>query len=683
MVRSVRGRDRFPAAALCLAVLLTACQLGAPGPALEPPEPAEPMHDAPQDAPTAEPPGDESAGKSPPVVPHDREPALTTADTSAGEADGMLRFTVTISLPPDGPVTVSYATADGTATAGQDYTATDGKLTFPADSDAAQPVQVPITDDDVHEGDETFSLRLSDPLGAALVVSAATATIVDDDPRPPPPKLASLAVTNQGRIPNGATAMYPPFAADTYHYALTCTNDTTLAVTARSARSSTRLTLLRADRADNEVATASLDVQVPVDKDHDIVVELSDTGGTRTYVVHCLPADFPRVTVLHKSEQAAGGLLFVTARYLRDGDHTNYIAIIDYNGVPRYQVGYGSQYAFNFQPHADGPLVGGKRVRSSVYGPSNKIALFDRDLNRIGTAAVVSPLSTTDFHDFRITEDGTFLLISYHWATRDFSAYERSPGVYYSSTEAVQDSVIQEVDTAKSELFRWNSWDHREDMQLGNDCRVGLFIGDYAHLNSLQKVDGDIVASFPGCAQVLRIDGTTGAVQWKLGGTAPPADSDAVYLPIVDDAAGEFCWQHHVTLTDRRTVVLFDNGTSCVGARKDVEPFTRVVEYDISSGSQAVFLRDFRRPEGHGHTRYQGGVAVFKDAADSDRWMIAWGPSEDRSVSVDQLAAVSEVDPATGTAHFHMNLWRGGAAVEAHRVYREPEADVTIPLNLP
>ena len=669
----MRGRDRFAAAALCLAVLLAACQLGAPEPAPERPGPPEPMHDAPQDAPTAEPPGDESAGESPPVVPHDREPALTTADTSAGEADGILRFTVTISVPPDGPVTVSYATADGSATAGHDYTAASGTLTFPAASDAPQQIHVPIADDDRHEGDETFSLLLSDARGAALVVAAATATIVEDDPVPPPPELASLAVTNEGTIPNGATAMYPPFAADTYHYALTCTNDTTLGVTARAVRSSTRLTLLRADRADNEVATASLDVQVPVDKDHDIVVELSDTGGTRTYVVHCLPADFPRVTVLHKSEQAAGGLLFVTPKY----EPTSYVAIIDYHGVPRYHAGYGSQDAGNFQPHADGPVVGGKRVRYSLLLSDVPVALLDRDLNRIGTAGVVSPLAATNRHDFRITEDGTFLLIARHSAIRDFSAYG------FSSTEAVEDSVIQEVDTAKSESFRWNSWDHREDMQLGNDCRVQNFPGQYAHLNSVQPVDGDIVASFRGCAQVLRIDGTTGAVEWKLGGTAPPADSDAVHLAIVGDAAGEFCGQHQATLTDRSTVVLFDNGIHCLGARKNERRFSRVVEYDISSGSQAVFLREFRRPAGHGFSMWKGGVTVFKDASNSDRWLITWGTTQNRTVDIDQIATVSEVDPATGTAHFHLNLSRGGSLAESYRVYRESEADVTVPLNLP
>ena len=353
--------------------------------------------------------------------------------------------------------------------------------------------------------------------------------------------------------------------------------------------------------------------------------------------------------------------------------------------MPRHHAGYGSSRIYNFRPHAGGTTVGGTRVRYSlyVYGPPNEVVLFDRDMNRIGTAAAVSPLATTDHHDFRITEDGTFLLISYHSATRDFSTYESSSGVPYSSMEAVQDSVIQEVDTENNELFRWNSWDHREDMQLGNDCRVGEFPGQYAHLNSLQPVDGDIVASFRGCAQVLRIDGTTGAVEWKLGGTAPPAESDAVYLEVDDDPAGEFCGQHQATLTADSTVVLFDNGNLCLGDRKKVQPFTRVVEYDISSGKEALFLREFRRPAGHGYSEYSGGVTVFKDASNGDRWLITWGPTVQRTVSRNQVASISEVDPATGAAHFHMHMSKGRTLAETYRVYRQPEADVTIPLNLP
>jgi Calx-beta domain len=79
-------------------------------------------------------------------------------------------------------VTVNYASADGTATGGSDYTAVSGTLTFNPGV-TQQTISIPITNDSVVEGNETFTVTLSNPsAGAALgTPSSATVTIVDDD----------------------------------------------------------------------------------------------------------------------------------------------------------------------------------------------------------------------------------------------------------------------------------------------------------------------------------------------------------------------------------------------------------------------------------------------------------------------------------------------------------------------
>ncbi len=81
--------------------------------------------------------------------------------------DASLDFAVTLNRAASGAVSVDYATADGTATAGEDYTATSGTLTF-APGETAKTVRVAILDDAVDEGKETFLLRLSNPQGAYL-----------------------------------------------------------------------------------------------------------------------------------------------------------------------------------------------------------------------------------------------------------------------------------------------------------------------------------------------------------------------------------------------------------------------------------------------------------------------------------------------------------------------------------
>lgn len=91
-------------------------------------------------------------------------------------------FTITKSGTASGAVSVNYATANGTAAAGSDYSATSGTLTF-ATTDTALTVSVPTVDDTVVESPETFSMSLSSPTGGAILASpsSATATINDND----------------------------------------------------------------------------------------------------------------------------------------------------------------------------------------------------------------------------------------------------------------------------------------------------------------------------------------------------------------------------------------------------------------------------------------------------------------------------------------------------------------------
>ena len=95
--------------------------------------------------------------------------ALSTVDGSAPESGGEIAFEVSISVAGTADVTVDYATSDGTARAGSDYTATSGTLTFPQGSASSQPVRVPVLDDvDDEEEEETFRLTLSNVRNGVL-----------------------------------------------------------------------------------------------------------------------------------------------------------------------------------------------------------------------------------------------------------------------------------------------------------------------------------------------------------------------------------------------------------------------------------------------------------------------------------------------------------------------------------
>ena len=113
-------------------------------------------------------------------------PGLSVADARVEEAAGAaMDFAVTMSRASTSTVTVDYATSDGTATAGADYTATSGTLAF-SPGETSQTVSVPVLDDAIDDGGETFTLTLSNAQGgnAWLEDAVATGTIENSDPMP-------------------------------------------------------------------------------------------------------------------------------------------------------------------------------------------------------------------------------------------------------------------------------------------------------------------------------------------------------------------------------------------------------------------------------------------------------------------------------------------------------------------
>ena len=104
-------------------------------------------------------------------------PAISVSDATVQEAEGAaLVFTATLSHASSRTVTVDYATSDGTAVAGSDYTAASGTLTFNA-GDTSQTVQVTVLTDSEDESQETLTLTISNPSQATLDDGTGTGTI--------------------------------------------------------------------------------------------------------------------------------------------------------------------------------------------------------------------------------------------------------------------------------------------------------------------------------------------------------------------------------------------------------------------------------------------------------------------------------------------------------------------------
>jgi hypothetical protein len=110
-------------------------------------------------------------------------PSISISDVEVSDGNGAANavFDVALSTASTQNVTVQYATSGGTATAGSDFQFVSGTLTF-APGATHQPVTVPIIPDSTAEGNETFSVNLSNPDGGTLADTEGLGTISDGPP---------------------------------------------------------------------------------------------------------------------------------------------------------------------------------------------------------------------------------------------------------------------------------------------------------------------------------------------------------------------------------------------------------------------------------------------------------------------------------------------------------------------
>ena len=494
----------------------------------------------------------------------------------------------------------------------------------------------------------------TDGHGADNTATATTAEVVTAQ------LLDALTATTTGSL----RQLKPAFNAETLHYSIGCTDGDTMTLTP-SAATGARLAV-------NGVRVASGNaIDVPVLEESDVLITVSGSdGASTTYTIHCLAESFPTLTVT-KLDGASESLMTVAYQF---SSSVAPFAIIDNNGVPRFQRQRSTGGHFRAYPD------GGYPYALAAGGGNTSYTVYDAYFDVVRTGIKTVNLQHTDSHDFFIKSNGDFVLMAYEPAVRDMSfiteqfGLTNTDGEPYGTAEDTRDSVIQVRTLAGRQVFLWNSWDH----MAVEDCTQHRFPDDYAHINSLQVVDGDIIASFRGCSKVLRIDGTSGEVIWRLGRSNLSTeewenrDIGPPPLKIVGDPYREFCGQHASRLLDNGHLILFDNGVQCLedprtGETERVnEQFSRVVEYalDLEHG-EAIFQRHIFLHGRMDSLSYAMGQA---DPLDNGNWLITWGrPSRANpqalsapDVSGTQVNPVTGVEELTVVARYDGNVQRHG-----------------------
>ena len=273
--------------------------------------------------------------------------AISPPDLTVGEGSGNAALTVTLTPSSSVATTVQYATANGTAMAGMDYTETSGTLSFAAD-DTTKTIMVPINDDDrAGEDDETFSVTLSNASNSTPIGNAtATVTITDNDP-------PTVFVAFPEAAENNNLVFIARLESDSVGGGLVAINaDVTLqwqTTTGGTATADTDYTAVTAQTLTIPAgsSTASLTVVVIDDAaeepDETVVVRFSNLsdnaifGDNRTFIN-------ATGTILNNDTEPF--LVIGDARAAEDAGMLNFIArLVDANGMP---TTFGSDVTFQY-----------------------------------------------------------------------------------------------------------------------------------------------------------------------------------------------------------------------------------------------------------------------------------------------------------------------------------------------
>jgi hypothetical protein len=146
----------------------------------------------------------------------DSQPTITINDVTVNEGNtgtSQATFTVMLSNSSSQTVTVNYATSDGTATAGVQYVATNGTLSF-TPGQTSLPVNVTINSDELNEALATFNVNLSAPSDATVDDNQGVGTIQDDDA----PVLATETNSQRAIALDEVLSVRDPFAVTNPNY---------------------------------------------------------------------------------------------------------------------------------------------------------------------------------------------------------------------------------------------------------------------------------------------------------------------------------------------------------------------------------------------------------------------------------------------------------------------------------
>jgi hypothetical protein len=277
-----------------------------------------------------------------------------------------------------------------------------------------------------------------------------------------------------------------------------------------------------------------------------------------------------------------------------------FVVKLNNDGIPLFYR-QTTRPCFDFKKHPTGKVSYAEFVGDTTL--AEHVVLDDSfiEVDRVSTVGLVD----TDEHEFLIRPNGNYVVLAYEPVVRDLTEFGRS------SAESIFDGIWQELSPKREVLFEWNTWDH---MAFDESVYFAMDKRDYSHMNSaFIDDDGNWIVSSRGQAQVLKFDGATGEVIWRLGGV----DNDFTF---VNDPYPGLCGQHTASMLENGHLLLFDNGQHCYPTMPQRGELTRIVEYELDDVAMtAKLVWSYSRDDAY--TVSQGSAQRL---ANGNTW-IGWG----------------------------------------------------------
>jgi len=218
-----------------------------------------------------------------------------------------------------------------------------------------------------------------------------------------------------------------------------------------------------------------------------------------------------------------------------------------------------------------------------------------------------------DFHEGHMLSNGNYVVLGFDVRPVDMSVLV--PGGRPDAK--VTGAVIQERTLTGTTVFEWKSLDHIPVTDVTEDIELLQPGIDYIHVNAVvEDTDGNFLVSCRHLDEIIKINRSTGAVMWRLGGSASKGNQ----FTFLNDNVGftGFSHQHDVFRTAGGRIMMMDNGNL-----KDT-PYSRAVEYEIDETLKTARLTWSFRPSPDIFVPTMGSV----QETENGNIVIGWGNSQ-------------------------------------------------------